>query len=245
MNGDKKIELADGINFTVKEVDSALNSSEIIPEEWVDFMQFLISNWEGITETDSNPNSPTDFPLPFSALNCAELFSHREFDQLLHQIIVASFSQSNTVTFDWEQVFSYACDIYTAKLNNFATTGAFNRLRSIVAQYNNPTGLAEEKKQIEPNYGSPYCVLGNEHISFFEILRESRAIQGGFGVLYNSVHISEFIDYYRKVIQLGNSLTARLDAVWGINRYLLLMRRLDSIYVNFQHEEAEKRRKDK
>jgi hypothetical protein len=244
LNGSKKIELADGISFTVKEVDSALNSSEIIPEEWVDFMQFLISDWEGITETDANPNSPTDSSLPFSALNCAELFSHREFDQLLYQIIVTSFSQSNAGIFDWEQVFSYACDIYAAKLNNFTTNGAFNRLRSIIAQYNNPAGV-EEKQQIEPHYGSPYYVLGNEHISFFEILRESRAIQGGFGVIYNSVHISEFIDYYIKVIQSGNSFTARLDSVWGINRYLLLMRRLDSIYVNFQHEEAEKRRKDK
>ena len=237
------IELASGLSFSLKKIDSAVNPSQIVPEEWVGFMPFLVSNWEGITSNDLNPYS-TSFPspMPCSADNCAELFSHREFDQVLFNLINASFSPY-VGAFDWEKTYAYASDIYLAQLNQTSTDRAFNKIRQRVAQYN---GTEEAKQPTgQPNDGNPYCILGNEHILFFNILRDSRAVQAGFGVVYNSIHISEFIDYYQKVIMSGNSFTARLDSIWGINRYLILMRRLDSIYVNFQHEEAEKRRKDK
>lgn len=243
---DLLLKLADGLSFSLKKVDSAIISSEVVPEEWARFMPFLVSDWEGITSEDLDPLlalNPPSSPMFCSADNCAELFSQREFSQLLFNLVCTSFSQ-NTVTFDWEKTYSYACNIYLSQLNEVSTEGAFSKIRQRVAQYNG-TEEAKQPTENQPNNGNPYCILGNEHILFFNILRDSRAVQAGFGVVYNSIHISEFIDYYQKVIQSGNSFTARLDSVWGINRYLLLMRRLDSIYVNFQHEEAEKRRKDK
>lgn len=244
---DLVLELASGLNFTLQRVDSAINSSEIVPEEWIRFMPFLVSDWEGIDSEDVYPKSsshptPHPTPLPCSANNCAELFSQREFDQVLFNLVSTSFSQ-NTVPFDWEKTYSYACDIYTSQLNEVSTEGAFSKIRQRVAQYNGTEEAKQPTEHHQPNNGNPYCILGNEHILFFNILRDSRAVQAGFGVVYNSIHISEFIDYYQKVVLNGDSFTARLDSVWGINRYLLLMRRLDSIYVNFQHEEAEKRRK--
>ena len=247
-----KLIVADGVSFDLFKVDATLNSLEISPNEWVHFVPYLVAGWEGITESDIDMNSDSLTLVPYTISNCVKLFSNVEFEQLLYTILTFCFSPVQS-PFEWVKTHSYANDVYSRRLTRSGTHGAFSKLRDIVSQYNNPDG---EKKEIvsqtlsqrndetdERNHGNPYAILANEHMDFFDILRESRVIQGGFGVIYNSIHISEFINYYQNVVKSGYSFTARLDQVWGINRYLILMRKLDSLYVNQKHDEIEERQK--
>lgn len=252
MLNDDVLNIADGLSFNLLKVDAALNPLEISTAEWVDFMPYLVTGWEGVTESDIDMNSDSLTPIPYTISNCVKLFSNQEFEQLLYTILTFCFSPIQS-PFQWAKTHSYASDVYQKRLTQAGTQGAFNKLRDLVSQFNNPDGTQDKAPQSitatliedERNYGSPYSILANEHMDFFDILRESRSIQGGFGVIYNSIHISEFIEYYQSVIKMGYSFTARLDRVWGINRYLLLMRKLDSLYVNHRHEETEQQRKDK
>lgn len=244
----KNLSLIDGkVNFTIEKVDSHLISYEVNPVDWVDFMPFLVKNWVGVSEEDLDPTS-SDVAVDYSKTNCNSLFSQRDLDPLQFKIILECFSSDDDQNyFDWDKVYDYAINIYSKRLAKGSISGALSKLYQMAYEYNHPVDekdSSQKKEEIEPNYGNPYCILANEHLTFFEILRESRSIQGGFGVIYNSIHISELIDYYQKVIAAGHSFTAKVDSVWGINRYLLLMKKLDSIYINFQHDEAEKRRKE-